>query len=99
MCLDLLVYVCAWADPWGPIRLLLHQFFQWTLAHPPTKTKYFYSLNFSSFCDNVVKKLVSEIRKCCQLQRTKYLLSPLTMKCWRRTAPTLAKKSKFPKVM
>jgi len=44
-----------------------HPFWQWTLA-PPHKEKIF-SLNFQNLCDNVVKKLVSEKRKCHQLQR------------------------------
>ena len=38
-----------------------------------------FSLSFPNLCDNFVKKLVSEIRKC-QLQSSE----PLTIICWRR---------------
>jgi len=44
-----------------------HPFWQWTFA-PPLKKIFFISLNFPNLCDNFVRKLVSEIRKCHQLQ-------------------------------
>src|SRR6218665_3904086 len=34
------------------------------------------SLNFHNLCDNFAKKLVSEIRKCCQLQGAKFAWPP-----------------------
>ena len=56
------------------------------------KRKSYSSLYFSNLCDNFVKKLASEIRKCCQLQGDKVTL---TIICWRRLAFTLAMQSEF----
>ena len=62
----------AGADPAGGNPAMPHPFWQWTLV-PFNKGKKF-SLNFPNLCDNVVKKLVSEIRKCCWLPTDHYIM-------------------------
>src|SRR6218665_403532 len=45
-----------------------HPVLPWNLAPPSSEGNKIFSLNFPNFCDYFVKKVVSEIRKCCQLQ-------------------------------
>ena len=49
-----------------------HPVLPWTLASSSEETKFF-SLQFPNVCDYFVKKVVSEIRKCRQLQGTSSL--------------------------
>src|SRR6218665_680359 len=45
-----------------------HPVLPWNLAPPSSEGNKIFILNFPNFCDYFVKKVVSEIRKCCQLQ-------------------------------
>ena len=56
--------MCNWteADPGANPAMSSRPFWQWTLTFNE-ETKIF-SLNFPNLCDNVVKKLFPEVRKC-----------------------------------
>src|SRR6218665_3234322 len=56
---------------------------------PSHEEKNYCNLNFANLYDNIIKKLVSEIRKCRQLHGTSSL-GPLTIICWLRHAHMLA---------
>ncbi len=58
-----LVLTLSVVDPEGQSDQGLHAFWQWTFVPPPAKNKLIV-VNFPNLCDNFVKKLVSEIRKC-----------------------------------
>jgi len=64
------------ADPRRKSGHGLHPFLLWTLAPSTESERKNFSLNFPNLCYNCFEKLVSEIRKCCQLQRDFVLWPP-----------------------